>query len=105
MSQVSLDRFVPVSPAIAFAALQRAANSRFNVKKTDDFAMTCEFSSGISAFTYGEKFSSQVVPADGGSTIRVSAVGKVGAQWGQGSRSSKLLSELFDDIVTQLRPS
>ncbi len=105
MSQVSLDRFVPVSPAAAFAALQRAVSSRFKVKKTDDFTMTCEFTSGVSAFTYGEKFSAQVVPADGGSTIRVSAVGKVGAQWGQGSRSSKLLSQLFDDIVSQLRPS
>lgn len=46
--------------------------------------MSCEFSSGASAFTWGEYFSAQVVPTEGGATIRVQGVGKVGGQIQQG---------------------
>lgn len=103
--QANLDRFVPAPPAVVFAALKRAAENEFKVKGFDDFTMTCEFTSGMSAFTYGERFSSQVIPAEGGSTLRVQAVGKVGHQFGQGSRSAKLMGQLFDDIVSIIRPA
>lgn len=104
-SQTSLDRHVPVPPQQAFTALVQSARSTFKVKSTDNFTMTCAFSSGASAFTWGENFSAQVVPSEGGSTIKVSGVGKVGAQIMQQSRNSKLINKLFDDIVARLRPA
>ena len=103
-SQTSLDRYVPVPPVLAYSALVQAARSNFKIKSTDDFTMSCAFSSGASAFTWGENFTAQVVPSEGGATIKVSGVGKVGAQIMQQSRSSKLINRLFDDIMSQLRP-
>ena len=102
--QTTLDRYVPVPPAQVFKALLRATNNRFKVKKSDDFAMTVDFSSGASAFTWGENFSAQVVPSEGGATIKVSGVGKVGGQLMQQSRNSKLMNQLFDDVVQLVRP-
>lgn len=103
-SQTSLDRYVPVPPQQAFAALVQATKQTFKVKSTDDFTMTVTFSSGISAFTWGENFSAQVVPGEGGSMLKVSGVGKVGGQMMQQSRNSKLINQLFDDVVHLLRP-
>lgn len=103
-SQTSLDRYVPVPPQQVYTALVKAARSNFKVKSTDDFTMSCTFSSGASAFTWGENFTAQVVPSEGGATIKVSGVGKVGAQIMQQSRNSKLINRLFDEIISQLRP-
>lgn len=99
----SQERYFPVHPQAAYTALRRAAGERFKLKGSDDFSKSCEFSSGASAFTWGENFTAQVVPADGGSTVRVHAVGKVGGQIQHSSRSSKLTNQLFDDMVSLLK--
>lgn len=104
-NQSALERYVPVPPANAFQALRDAAKRNFTLKSADDFTMTVEFSSGASAFTWGENFTAQVVPAEGGSTIRVHGVGKVGGQIQQNARLHKLINKLFDDVVSALRPS
>ncbi|NMM88643.1 hypothetical protein B2J88_30575 [Rhodococcus sp. SRB_17] len=78
---------------------------RFSLKSADDFTLSCAFTSGASAFTWGEKFSAQVVPAQGGATIKVSGVGKVGGQLQQNSRTAKLMAALFADVTALLRPS
>ena len=103
--QQNNELFLPVAPAEAFNALQGAVKKSFSLKKADDFTMACSFSSGASAFTWGEKFTAQVVPSDGGSTIKVSGVGKVGGQIQQGSRTAKLINRLFEDVTTALRPA
>ena len=99
----SQERYFPVHPREAYSALQCVAGERFKLKKSDDFSKSCEFSSGASAFTWGENFTAQVVPAEGGSTVRVQAVGKVGGQIQHNSRSSKLTNQLFDSMVVILK--
>ena len=99
----SLERFFPVPAQKAFGALREAAAARFKVKSLDDFTLSCTFSSGASAFTWGENFSAQVVGTDGGSNVRVQAVGKVGNQMMQSKRSNKLANELFEDMSSRLR--
>lgn len=61
------------------------------------------FSSGMSLFTYGENFTAQVTPAQGGSTLRVSGVGKIGGQLQQSTRTNKLLDGIFADVTNTLR--
>ena len=99
----SQERFLPVDSDVAYRTLLQVAGERFKLKKTDDFSRSCEFSSGASAFTWGENFTAQVTPSEGGATIRVHAVGKVGGQIQHSSRSSKLTNQLFDDMVARLR--
>jgi hypothetical protein len=103
----ALERYVPVPAAEAFQAVLAAVgkNYTFKLKSSDDFTMTVNFSSGASAFTWGENFTAQVVPAEGGSTVRVQGVGKVGGQLQQGARLHKLINQLFDEMVSILRPA
>jgi carbon monoxide dehydrogenase subunit G len=103
----ALERYVPVSPAKTYEAVLKAVenNYTFKLKSADNFTMTVNFSSGASAFTWGENFTAQVVPAEGGSTVRVQGVGKVGGQLQQGARLHKLINNLFDDVVSDLRPA
>lgn len=104
-NQQSNELYLPVPPAAAFNALRTAAGNRFSLKSADDFTMLCTFSSGASMFTWGEKFTAQVVPSEGGSTIKVNGVGKVGGQIQQGSRTAKLIGDLFNDVTSALRPA
>ncbi len=104
-SPSALERYVPVPPAETYAALVKVAASRFNLKKTDDFTRTCHFTSGMSEFTWGEKFIAQVVPSEGGATVKVSGVGKIGGQLLQHYRNAKLMNLLLDDVVDLLRPA
>ena len=99
----SLDRFFPVPPPETFKALDQVVRSRFKLKSSDDFTLSCTFNSGASAFTWGENFSAQVVSAEGGSNVRVQAVGKVGNQVMQSKRSNKLMNDLFEDMSRLLR--
>lgn len=101
--QNNSERYLPAAPPEVFLALTESARKRFNLKSADDFTLTCNFSSGVSAFTWGEQFTAQVVPADGGATIRITSVGKVGAQVMQSARSSKLMGQLLDDVTATLR--
>jgi hypothetical protein len=54
-----LDRYYPVRPRETFMALDQAVRRRFRMKSSDDLALACTFSSGVSAFTWGENFSAQ----------------------------------------------
>jgi hypothetical protein len=65
--------------------------------------MNVNFSKGASAFTWGENFTAQVVPSEGGATVRISGAGKVGGQIQQGARIAKLMNQLFDDLTAKLR--
>ena len=101
----SLERYYPVPAAKVFQALVHVLPQRFNVKGTDDFTLSCTFTSGASLFTWGENFSAQVVPSQEGSVVRVQGAGKVGGQIQQSSRTNKLMNELFDRLTAALRPS
>lgn len=98
-----LERYYPVSPLPVFQALVEVVPQGFKLKGSDDFTLSCTFSSGASAFTWGENFSAQVVPAEGGATLKIQGVGKVGAQIQQSARTNKLMNELFDLVTTLLR--
>ncbi|QUQ69822.1 hypothetical protein [Kutzneria sp. CA-103260] len=75
-----LERYFPVPPNDTFATLVEVVGERFKLKDSDDFTMTVNFSKGASAFTWGENFTAQVVPAEGGSNVKVAGMGKVGGQ-------------------------
>lgn len=102
-SQQNNERYFPVPPQDVFESLLESVRSRFNLKSADDFTLSCQFSSGLSAFTWGENFTAQVVPSEGGSTLRISGVGKVGAQIMQSARTAKLVGQLLDDVTATLR--
>jgi hypothetical protein len=97
------EMFFPVAPSVVFQATLTSVSKKFKVKRSDDFTMSIRFSSGASAFTWGENFDAQVVPAEGGATLRIRASGKVPAQIAQSTRSNKLLTQLFDDVTNILR--
>lgn len=97
------ERFAPVSPQVAFRTLQESVRGMFAVKDVDDFTLTITFSSGASMFTWGENFNAQVVPTEGGSSVRLQGVGKVGGQVQQNARLNKLSERLFKDYVNRLR--
>jgi hypothetical protein len=99
----SLQRYFPVAPSVVFKALLEIVPQRFTLKTTDDFTLSCTFSSGASVFTWGENFSAQVVPAEGGATLNVQGAGRVGGQIQQSARTNKLIGALFEDITPVLR--
>ncbi|MGO4663834.1 hypothetical protein AB4Z14_18400, partial [Terrabacter sp. 2TAF16] len=101
--QDNSERYFPVPPAEAFTALTDSVRKRFKLKAADDFTLSCQFSSGASAFTWGENFTAQVVPSQSGSTIRISGVGKVGGQMMQSARTAKLVGQLLDAVTADLR--
>jgi hypothetical protein len=101
--QDNSERYFPVPPTDVFEALLETVPNRFKLKGSDDFTLSCQFSSGASAFTWGENFSAQVVPAEGGASLRVSGVGKVGAQVMQSARTAKLVTQLLNDVTANLR--
>lgn len=99
----SSERFIPLPPTTVFAGMQQVIPRRFKVKSSDDFTMSCTFSSGASAFTWGENFNAQAIPAEGGCTVKIQGVGKVGMQIMQSARTTKLLNQFFDDLIAHLR--
>ena len=99
----SLERYFPAPASAVFAALISAVPQRFRLKGSDDFTLSCTFSSGASLFTWGENFSAQVVPSQDGSVVRVQGAGKVGGQLQQSARTNKLINELFDRVTAALR--
>lgn len=101
--QFQIDRFVPVAAPVAFRTLCESVQGIFTIKDVDDFTLTVTFSSGVSLLTWGENFSAQVVPAEGGSNVRLHGVGKVGGQVQQSARLNKLADRLFQDYISRLR--
>ena len=102
-NQQNQERFFPVEKEKVFAALNQAVSSKFKVKSADDFTMSITFSSGASAFTWGENFNAQVIPRDGGCTIEITGVGKVGGQLQQSSRTNKLITQILGDTTEILK--
>jgi hypothetical protein len=97
------ERFIPLPPAVVFAGMEKIIPNRFKMKSSDDFTMSCTFSSGASAFTWGENFNAHVVPTEGGATVKVQGVGKVGMQIMQSARTTKLLNQFFDELIAHLK--
>ena len=94
-----MERTFRVWPKVAYWGLVAVAEKRFEIKDTDDFAMTIQFSSDAS----GEDFSAQVVPVDGGALIEVQKVGKVGAHARESARNRRLVKGLLSAVSARLR--
>jgi len=99
----SLERFYPMPPQDVFNAVVQVVPQRFRLKSSDDFTLSCNFTSGASAFTWGENFSAQVVPANGGAIVKIQGAGKVGGQIQQSARTNKLMNQFFEGITALLR--
>ena len=97
-----LERYFPVSSTDTFTVLVEVIGEQFKLKESDDFTMTVTFSKGASAFTWGENFTAQVVPAEGGATVKVAGVGKAGGQIQQAARIRKLVDQMFVELTARL---
>lgn len=102
-NQQNQERFFPVEKEKVFAALLQVVKANFKVKESDDFTLSITFSSGASAFTWGENFSAQVMPKEGGASIEIYGVGKVGGQVQQSTRTNKLINQIFSDTTDILK--
>lgn len=101
----SLDReyHLPVEGSVAYQALVEVARG-FKLDRADDFTRTVNFSTGLSALTYGERVTAQVVPASEGCNVRLSVVPRVGGQLMQGRKNQQLLEDIFQRLVERVRP-
>jgi hypothetical protein len=72
------ERFYSASADEAYAALGHVlqGDSRFALKGNDAFAKSFSFSSGVSALTWGENFTAQVMPRVQGTVLRVEGTPK-----------------------------
>jgi hypothetical protein len=96
-------KYLPVPKEQAYAALLSVVSKKFKLKESDDFTLSVQFSSGASAFTWGENFSAQVRAHDGGSLMEINGVGKVGGQIQQSTRTNKLINQVFSDVISELK--
>lgn len=96
-------KYLPVPKEKAYVALLSVVQKKFKLKENDEFSLSVLFSSGASAFTWGENFSAQVRPQEGGSLIEINGVGKVGGQIQQSTRTNKLINQIFSDVVAELK--
>jgi hypothetical protein len=75
MKNAQLERFYPAPPDVAYSALMEAADDRrgraIKVRKTDAFTRTVSGRLRSGAFGTRGDVVCQVIPSDGGSTIRV----------------------------------
>ncbi|RZS68704.1 hypothetical protein EV187_1139 [Agromyces ramosus] len=66
------DRYVPVSPAVAYATLRSVAEKQFKLKASDDFMLTVELlTTAASLSGFGERIRIQVVPSGVGSVLQL----------------------------------
>ena len=102
-NQQNQEKYYPVEKEQVFAALSEVVKKGFKVKEVDDFTLSINFSSGASAFTWGENFSAQVVPKDSGCVVEIYGVGKVGGHVQQSTRTNKLINQIFTEITNKLK--
>jgi hypothetical protein len=96
------DRFVPAPAEPTFAALTAVVNQRHKVTRVEHPQHFLSFNSSMSALSWGEYFTAQVAPVEGGCYVRIVGTGKVGGQLGQKKRTQKITDELFADLAASL---
>lgn len=102
-NQQNQERYFPVEKEKVYAALLEVVKTKYKLKDADDFTLSITFSSGASAFTWGENFNAQVIPMQGGCQIEITGVGKVGGQLQQSTRTNKLITQILSDTTTILK--
>lgn len=94
--------YVPVQPSRAYKALLSVINQDYGTKTSDDFTLSCTFTRGMSMKTYGENCSAQIVPSEGGATIRLS-ISPRKSGFGTDSSIQKLADDIFNKTVGLIR--
>jgi hypothetical protein len=74
------------------------ATPELKPKTRDDFSKSLTFSSRMSAWTSGQNFSAQVVPAGDGITVRISGAAKFGTQIDSNRRLKKVTDAILDAV-------
>jgi len=103
VSTLERESYVAVSPAQAYSVLRSVAAGKYRLKSEDDVTMSLIFKSGISAFTYGETMAAHVVPADGGSMIKLTISPKVPAQLAQAGKNQQIADDIFANVALILQ--
>jgi|GEM_PF-4293343 len=97
------NRLYPYTVDSTFTALREVVEEKFKLKSVDDITKALTFSSGLSAFTWGENFTASVEKTDNGASVNISGVGKIGGQMMQSRRTNKLLDQVFLMVSAKLK--
>lgn len=106
MATSSAERFYPASVDETYAALENVlqGDGRFHLKGGDAFTKSFSFSSGMSAFTWGENFTAQVTQQVQGAVVRVEGAPK----WttlASGRRLRTLADRILDGVSHYIQAS
>ena len=102
--QTEQQRFYARPPQTVFEALLNSLHdSRYTVTSADNISLSATINSPMSGFTWGEKLTANCLPAEGGTTLVISAASKVGGSFAQASRNTSVINQVFDLVSQQLR--
>jgi len=102
-TQGSYERFIPAAPDDVYAALVEAAHAEFKRVQPNDFLRSVAYRSKASALTWGENYTAQVVPVEGGAAVRVSGASRASGLFETTGRMHMMAERLFGALVTRLR--
>lgn len=93
----------PVPPAQAFEALSQSVASLFNLKDSDDFAMTVQFMTKASALTWGDRCIAQVIKDGDDSKIRITSASRNADSSLVAGKLEQNMQRLIKDVSQRLR--
>lgn len=99
VAELGSERFAPVSPDWAFEALQRSLKDlRWKTKSVNDTTKGLNFSTPAAGFSWGGSWSASVLPAQGGSTVRIGGASRISSSYNitANAAESKQLGKLLD---------
>lgn len=99
----SYEWHMPAAPEATFAAAVAAANSLFKVKESDDFTKTIQFVTKVSAMSWGDRCTAQVVEDGDESVVRVSVVSRNSNNTLVAGKAAKNMQAYLSGIAEHLK--
>jgi hypothetical protein len=98
------EQFFAVPANQVWTALEKALpTSGLRIKKLDPSLMRAEFSSGMTAMTWGQNFVATIQPGpEEGCLLKIGSVGKFPGPWNR-SRSMKVCNDLIGKISSAVQ--
>lgn len=105
-AQQSGERFLPVTPDLAYNALRRVVTApanrrRHKLMSTDDFSKSITWINKASGWTWGERMSAHVRPAEGGCILNIEGVGRADT-FQQAPKTFKLIESMHRAVSATL---
>jgi len=96
---------MPVAPAEAYEALRASVDSLFKLRESDEFTMTVQFATKVSAMTWGDRCTAQVIRDGDESNIRVAVASRNASSPLVAGKSAKNMQALLKAITDRLKAS